>query len=858
MRKTLATTVIVCLALAWTAATSAALAERRVALVVGNAAYQNVRQLRTPVNDADRVAALLRTLDFEVIEAKDLDKLGMELTLRHFGTDISGADVALFYFSGHGAQVGDVNYLLPVSARVDTRRSLALDAVALQDVSSLMRAAGAKIQLLVLDACRNNPFGAEFENSPGADRTAPTRSASARGFAPVEAASGALIAFSAAPGQIAMDGAGDVSPFTEAFLKYAGSPSLEVRQMLSRVRAFVSQKTDEQQVPWDNSSLLDDVFLVPKRQPPVFDRMARVEIAENGVQRIVLQPPIQPEGGEVRVKIDRAPLEGRLLLGEREIGAEDTLAPADFANLFYRRSGRARDDSFTFRVSDAWGNSDVGVVVISTVANGSDVAAPEKPSLLPINISADAVSMIGFGPNLKFRTPLPKISDDLRPIKLVGDPPFGQFVLGERVIERGRSIAVADLARLAFSPPTGAEGKAVEAVFVPSDGSSGETRISIDLVLGDCDRLAGDRLDAQGVGPGVLSGRIDVAKALPACELAAKDQPGSGRFNYQLARVYSALGRNNEAMSAYRKAADLGYTRAVWALGYRALYVPPTDPAKGLDLLERAAAVGDVYAIHTLGQTYYEGRGVAKDLEKARKFFETAARMGHTFSMNSLGRMYLRGETVEANPAMARRYWEESAARGDIYGLDNLGYLYLDGVDVPKDPARALAYFQQASELGHPEAPNNIGRLYFLGIGVPVNLAEARRWYAIGVDRGDAWAALNLAELMRQGKGAPADRVRAGYFYAKAAASTNRPEPAEIARRELEGYTNAEKAAILMLLVEDIEPQAYLKSDSEVADLARRAIAGQEVIVADNSLDALLVGTAQAIWLSKNPRSDLF
>ena len=111
---------------------------------------------------------------------------------------------------------------------------------------------------------------------------------------------------------------------------------------------------------------------------------------------------------------------------------------------------------------------------------------------------------------------------------------------------------------------------------------------------------------------------------------------------------------------------------------------------------------------------------------------------------------------------------------------------------------------------------------------------------------------------MRQGKGAPPDPIRAGYFYAKAAASPNRPEPAGIARQKLEGYASAEKAAILRLLVEDIEPQAYMKSDAEVADLARRAIAQQEVTIADNSMDALLVGTAQAVWLSKNPRSDLF
>ena len=517
------------------------------------------------------------------------------------------------------------------------------------------------------------------------------------------------------------------------------------------------------------------------------------------------------------VRIDRAPVAGRLLLGEREIGPDDMISPADFANLSYRRSQGTKDDAFTFRVSDAWGNSEVGVVVITAAANRPNPVAPEEPALPPVNLSAAAVSTIGFGPNLKFKEPLPAIANDLRTVKLLADPPIGQFVLGERVIERGRMVRVrADLSQLAFSAPAGAEGKAFEAVFVPSDGASGTAKISIDLVLGDCDRLAGDRLDAQGVGPGVLAGRIDLARALPACEQAT-GPPNSGRLNYQLARVYSALGRNKEAIATYKKAADLGYTRAVWALGYRALYVPPIDPAAGLALLERAAGAGDVYAIHTLGQAYYEGRGVPKDLEKARKLFETGARMGHTFSMNSLGRMYLRGEAVEANPALARRYWEESAARGDIYGLDNLGYLYLDGVDVPKDPARALAYFQQAADLGHPEAPNNIGRLYFLGIGVPSNLVEARRWYAIGVERGDAWAALNLAELMRQGKGAPPDPLRAGYLYARAAASSNRPEPAEIARRELVSYTKEQKEAVLRLLVQDIESQAYSKSDAEIA-----------------------------------------
>jgi uncharacterized caspase-like protein len=309
-----------------------------VALVIGNAAYQNVRPLRTPTNDADRVAALLRTLDFEVTEAKDLNKLGMELVLRRFAADINGADVALFYFSGHGAQVGELNYLLPVSAQVDNRRSLTLDTVALQDVNSLMRAAGSRVQLLFLDACRNNPFASQFENNPHGAQLESVRAAS-RGFAPIEAMSGALVVFSAAPGQTAQDGAGEISPFTAASLKYASLPKVDVRQMLTRVRAFVSEQTDNQQVPWDGSSLLGDLFLAPQRRP--YDQHASVEIGADGVQPLKLRRPAQPQGGDVTVQIDRTPLSGKLQLGDREIGAEDVLGPADFAALSYRRVGSA-------------------------------------------------------------------------------------------------------------------------------------------------------------------------------------------------------------------------------------------------------------------------------------------------------------------------------------------------------------------------------------------------------------------------------------------------------------------------------------------------------------------------------------
>ena len=168
--------------------------------------------------------------------------------------------------------------------------------------------------------------------------------------------------------------------------------------------------------------------------------------------------------------------------------------------------------------------------------------------------------------------------------------------MGKRIIEKGRSIALSDLTQLAFLPSVGSEDKHLDALFSMTDGSEGEVKLGIDVKMSDCDRLAGSG-DPQGVAKGVPSVHINTVEALPACQLALKIQPNSGRFNFQLARVYEALGHNDEAMAAYRKALDLGHFRAGSALGYRYLNVPPTYLPQGVALLEHAAAAGDVAAI---------------------------------------------------------------------------------------------------------------------------------------------------------------------------------------------------------------------------------------------------------------------
>ena len=831
-------------------APAAAKAERRVALVIGNAAYQHATPLKNPIRDAEKVSATLRTLDFDVTVVTDADKIAMEQALRRFSVQLEGADVALFYYSGHAVQVGDQNYVVPVSAMLDGPRNLVLDTIALQDISSIMQYAGPKVQLLFLDACRNNPFSQSL--------SAAQNMGASRGLAPIQTPGGALVVFSTSPGQEALDGTGSLSPFTDAFTRYAVMPKLEIRQVLSRVRADVASSTDQRQVPWDNSSMLGDFYLVPNRPPPLFEHLIRTTV-QGGTQPqpLGLKEPTQPEGGALDIALTSLPSAGHLLVGSNEVLVGDKMKPAEFAKLAYQARAVSAADTFGFKVDDAWGNSDSGVVVVQR---------EQAPATVPMAaarplgaLQASAVSLLGLGPNLIFKTS-PQIGQNTGPnrVRLASNLPFGQIVLGDRVIEEGRSVEASDVVNLAFNPPAGSEGKHLDATFVAEGENPGEIKVGIDVALTECDRLAGDRLDLQGVAEGILSGQIDTKAALPACENAVKARPSVGRFTYQLGRVYAALGRDAESAEMFHKAADLGHTRALWALGNRDETVQPVNFERGKTTLERAAAAGDIYAVHSLGNLYYEGRGVPQDLAKARSLFETSARMGHTFSMNTLGRMYQRGEAVATDLGMTRRYWSESAARGDLYGVNNMGFVYLEGIDGEKDTSKAIEYFKRASELGHPEAPNNIGRLYALGLGVPVDYAEARKWDTIGADRGDAWAAYNLGELYRQGNGGPADAVEAGYFYARAAAAINRLEPSKLAGQQLVGLDRKTKVAVLGRLLTDIEPASGKATEAALLASARRMSAARGIKVTDGSLDGLVVAAAQCVWIARNKRADLF
>src|SRR4051812_28749721 len=192
---------------------SASHAERRVALIIGNGAYKNVPKLPNPPKDAKAMASLLRNLGFEVVTGTDLTQAGMTDSLRKFATAADNADVALFYYAGHGIALETKNYLLPIDANLRSEIDVKLGGPIDVNVMLDQTMSSAKVKLVFLDACRDNPFVEQIS------RSVRTRSLTINsGLAEMKSSEGTLLAFATAPGQTALDGEGSNSPFTKALL----------------------------------------------------------------------------------------------------------------------------------------------------------------------------------------------------------------------------------------------------------------------------------------------------------------------------------------------------------------------------------------------------------------------------------------------------------------------------------------------------------------------------------------------------------------------------------------------------------------------------------------------------------------
>ena len=239
--------------------TPPAFAEKRVALVIGNSAYQHSSRLPNPRNDAEDVAAALRRIGFETILGLDLDRAKMEDATIRFNRAARGADVAIFYYSGHAMQHGGVNYLMPIDAKLtdeaDLRRLARVDDI----VADLQQAKN--LRILVLDSCRDNPLAEDLKRSIGATRSATI----SRGIAKMDSPLGMIVAYATQAGRTADDGKGRNSPYTTAFLKHIEAQE-EIGTVFRRVSADVYAATSRAQLPELSLSVIGEFYLKGRPQ----------------------------------------------------------------------------------------------------------------------------------------------------------------------------------------------------------------------------------------------------------------------------------------------------------------------------------------------------------------------------------------------------------------------------------------------------------------------------------------------------------------------------------------------------------------------------------------------------------------
>jgi uncharacterized caspase-like protein len=231
---------------------SASAAPDRVALVIGNGAYRHVTPLANPPNDATDLAAASRTLGFDVVEGQNLDRRFMQTKIQEFAGRLDRAKVAVFFYAGHAFQTAGRNYLVPTDAKLERASDIGSQTIELDQALDKMES-DQRVNLVFLDACRDNPF--------------PSNSAPSVSFRPglasMQSPGSTLLTFATEPGQVALDGEGRNSPFTAALVKHIVTPGLVIESVIVRVRADVLQTTSRSQIPWSHSSLTGELVLVP-------------------------------------------------------------------------------------------------------------------------------------------------------------------------------------------------------------------------------------------------------------------------------------------------------------------------------------------------------------------------------------------------------------------------------------------------------------------------------------------------------------------------------------------------------------------------------------------------------------------
>ena len=652
--------------------TSAAHAEKRVALVVGNSAYRNVTPLDNPANDAALMAETLKGVGFDLIGNSaqlDLDKSALDNAVQSFGRQIQGADVALFYYAGHGVQVRGSNYLVPINANPTREADVDFQMVDLNLVMNQMQGSGTRLNLVILDACRNNPFGGRgLRSSEG-------------GLAQIRAPEGTLISYATQPGNVAQDGNDGHSPYTRALAGTMKRAGLDLFDTFNEVGLTVKRSTGGSQQPWVSSSPIDGKFYFSS--PPTTVSSAPSQIPQQETPQT--EPPRQ---------------EARLTEPAQSL-SPDKVTDCD------RLAGNPADPMH---------------------ARGIAGVRPNQIDIVPALAACNA-AMSRYPDVARFSYQAGRVAASQKDYVLARQ-------LFEKAANAGYPASYLNLGLLYYqgngAPKDFAEARKWYERAVASNDAAGMNAIGYLYEQGNGapkDPVEARKWYEKAAASGVSPAMVNLGRLYRDGIGVTKD-PGQARVWYERAAAAGEPGGMNgigglyergngvakdyaEARKWYERAAAANDATGMMSLGN--LYYfgngAPKDPVEARKWYEKAAAAGVPGGMNGLGLLYVSGKGVAQDYAEARKWFEKGAALGGPAAMANLGDIYRDGKGVPKDYSQARGWYEKSAAAGLTYAMMRLGNLYLQGTGVAKDPAQARKWYEMAAAAGDPNAAKSISQI---------------------------------------------------------------------------------------------------------------------------------------------------
>ena len=667
---------------------SAQAAERRVAFVVGNSGYQTVPQLPNPTHDAQAVAAALKRAGFEVVTALDLDRIGFDKEFEKFIRSLNGADLSVFYYSGHGIQVGGDNRIIPIDAALKSPTDLEVETVSIRTIMSYMQA-NSKVQLVYLDACRNNPFPAS-SFLLGPDKQV---AVAGIGLAPQNSTLGNLVAFSTQPGAVAVDGSGDNSPFTQSMVKQSFKLGIDVQTALTKVTQEVQDATNEKQKPWTSVTLSKPIFLAK----PV------IKISAALPQVAVKEPS---------VKIGSAPSQDSVA----DVEKKDT--PAQVAALL--ESTLSKTHLVPIGVGQIAMLDDFPIIRAATGAQIEVTAAP-KSGVMYLDGTA-----LGEGDVID--------QDSLKKIKF--EPSIGSEGKVQNIELKVTQVGSKD--------GTLVNGK-IEPFMVSCDEEAGEpldlqgvgagklpNEINPETAIPACTKAIQDF-------PAIARYKYELGRA----KLAAKDVSGAIDLFEQAAeakhtRAYYELGylaergfgmKQNvaEAARLFKTGSDLGDPFAMNTYGQFLIQGRNVDKnlEEGLRLLNRSVELGHTYAMNALGAMYYYGNSLKENPKRGLRFYQASLERGDIYAMRNIAIAYLEGKGVAKDPATALGLFKRASDGGHPSAPTDIGAMYFKGNGVKKDLNQAITWYELGAERGDFWAASDLAWIYSKGPKDKVDLQKA-------------------------------------------------------------------------------------------------------------------------------------